>query len=119
MAALFEMDDAMVNVAISDVADDINTTKATLSLTDISNQSAFFVRLNLVDDLGDDTLPVFWTDKHTTREQVDLRLEWYELSSDYAIEIPAVNVKRQVLSLSDRDGSYWIAKTTSRTFRNI
>ncbi|KAI1498752.1 glycoside hydrolase family 2 protein [Biscogniauxia marginata] len=90
--ALNELQVAEVSVSVSKCA-------TRLVLENRSPTPAFFIRLNLVDESGEDVLPVFWSDNYVTlwpHEKLTLQFEGHGAA---AVQVSGKNIKKNTVAL--------------------
>ncbi|KAI5922628.1 glycoside hydrolase family 2 protein [Camillea tinctor] len=95
--AFNELQSAEVSVSAVPGEDPEGTTSLVVENT--SGIPAFFVRLNAVDDNGEDALPVFWSDNYVTlwpHEKLELR---FESQGAAAVQVSGMNIQKSEVGL--------------------
>lgn len=103
MTALFEMQNATLNVEASQGNQQGNISSAQVEIQNQADVPAFFVRLTLVDVDGKEVLPAFWSDNYVTLladETLGLEVDWEGDMTDKTVLVSGGNVAKQNVSLS-------------------
>jgi exo-1,4-beta-D-glucosaminidase len=102
MTELFKMQDAHVSVSVSQSGQQGNMSEAQVEVQCNSDIPAFFVRLTLLDDEGQEVLPALWSDNYVTlfgNETIALTVRWEAEDSAQTVAVSGANVGSQNITV--------------------
>lgn len=103
MTALFGMENTSLSVSVSGGSQQANMSTTRVEIENQSGIPAFFIRLTLVDAVGNEVLPAFWTDNYITlfpKETLTVHASWESDMQAENILISGVNVVQQNIAVA-------------------
>lgn len=94
LTSLFDLPSVTVNATMSNTSNDDGQGAASLTLANSADVPAFFIRLKLVDEDGDEILPAYWSENYVTlfpHETLELDATWNGTATARTVVVSGVN----------------------------